>query len=217
MSTDRKINLKVCGMRDAENIMQVAALQPDLMGFIFYAKSPRYVGTQFRIPVELPRSIKRVGVFVNESTEVMLEKAKTFNLDYLQLHGQESVEQCAELKKHNIKIIKVFSVDDQFDFEVTSPYAEVTDFFLFDTKGKYYGGNAVTFDWSILDRYDQQVPFFLSGGINPDNASGIKAFKEINLYAIDINSGVEVSPAVKDPVKVKAIKHMLNSPKISSD
>src|SRR5687768_2660363 len=132
MKIDRKINLKVCGMRETENVKQVAALQPDFMGFIFYGKSPRYVGDEFTIPDGMASTIKRVGVFVNESTEVMLAKAASLKLEYLQLHGQEPVEQCVELKKHNIKIIKVFSIDDQFDFKLTKPYQDVVDYFLFD-------------------------------------------------------------------------------------
>jgi phosphoribosylanthranilate isomerase len=207
----QQVKLKICGMRDVDNIMKVTSLQPDYMGFIFYAKSPRFVGNDFSLPKEFPSSVKRVGVFVNESNEVILQKIDALQLDYLQLHGAESVQQCNELKKHNTKVIKVFSVDDQFDFEAVKPYAGVVDFFLFDTKGKYYGGNAQTFNWHILDRYDQQVPFFLSGGLGCDNISGIKALQGMNLHALDVNSGVEISPALKDVNKIKELKDSIHS------
>ncbi len=193
-------------MRDRINIREVAALQPDFMGFIFYPKSPRFVGADFQLPADFRSTIKKVGVFVNASTEEMMLQAKRLKLDYLQLHGDESPQQCEELRKKGIAVIKVFSVDDDFDFSITKPYSQLVDFFLFDTKGKYYGGNARTFDWNVLQKYDQQIPFFLSGGISPYNVSGIKELQGMNLYAIDINSGVEVTPGMKDIEKIKDIK-----------
>ncbi len=201
-----EVKLKVCGMRDAENVLGVAALQPDYMGFIFYQKSPRFVGEDFQVPESFPVEIKKVGVFVNETPEKMLALARTLQLDYLQLHGNESVEVCAVIKQAGIGAIKVFSVDDDFDFAVTKPYQSAVDFFLFDTKGKYYGGNAQAFDWSVLQRYDQQIPFFLSGGITPDNVTNIAALKNMNLHALDVNSGVEVQPALKSIEKLNTLK-----------
>jgi phosphoribosylanthranilate isomerase len=206
-----KVKLKICGMRDAENIQRVASLQPDMMGFIFYVKSPRYVGEQFKLPEDFPPSIKRVGVFVNESSERVRQLVNALALDYVQLHGNEYVEQCEALRDGRIKVIKVFSVDDQFDFERTRPYEGVADFFLFDTKGKYYGGNAQPFDWSVLKKYNQRIPFFLSGGLNPGNvADAIAATQGMNLFALDINSGVEESPGVKDLNKIKSLKEIFN-------
>lgn len=201
-----KMKLKVCGMRERVNIREVMELQPDYMGFIFYPKSPRYVGESFELPSSFPRSIGKVGVFVNSGTEEMLSRVRHLNLDYLQLHGNETPQQCEELKKEGVKLIKAFSVDDDFDFSATEPYEGVVDFLLFDTKGKYYGGNARTFNWNVLERYNQQVPFFLSGGISPYNISGIKALEGMNLHAIDINSGVEIEPGLKDIEKIKDIK-----------
>ncbi|HEY8934285.1 MAG TPA: phosphoribosylanthranilate isomerase [Cyclobacteriaceae bacterium] len=211
MIATNKIKLKVCGMRDAENIMQVALCQPDYMGFIFYEKSPRFVGTNFQVPGAFSPSIKRVGVFVNEESQTVLKHSKALKLDYVQLHGKESEEQCNQFKDAGIGVIKVFSVDDAFDFTVTKPYKDYVDFFLFDTKGKYHGGNAVTFNWSILKNYDQEIPFFLSGGINPDNVSGIAELKEMNIHALDINSGVEITPGVKDVHKIKLINDILRT------
>ncbi len=192
------IKLKVCGMRDPTNILEVAALQPDFMGFIFYDQSPRYVGDDFIIPAAFPDTINRVGVFVNEETKKMIALSREHRLDYLQLHGNESVMQVKELYDTNYKIIKVFSIDDDFDFAATSEYQPYCDYFLFDTKGKYYGGNAKVFDWKLLKKYDQKLPFFLSGGISIENIESIKTLQGMKLFALDVNSGVEISPGVKD-------------------
>jgi phosphoribosylanthranilate isomerase len=198
--------LKVCGMRDADNILQVAALRPAYMGFIFYEKSPRFVGEGFVLPAGFPADIKKVGVFVNASAETMLATARRVGLDALQLHGHESVEVCRAVKAAGLEVIKVFSVDDDVDFTSTEPFKEVADYFLFDTKGKLYGGNAKTFDWSVLKRYDQQVPFFLSGGLTPANVAGAMALEGVNLYALDVNSGVETAPGKKDIALIQELK-----------
>jgi phosphoribosylanthranilate isomerase len=211
---ERKIKLKICGMRDAENIMQVAALSPDYMGFIFYPKSPRYVGEDFKIPALFPTNIIRVGVFVNESTEVMLRLTKLHKLNFLQLHGSESVQQCEELRNNNIKIIKVLSIDEQTDLELTKLYSAAVDYMLFDTKGKFYGGNAETFRWQRLEQYDQDLPFFLSGGLTPENIKGLTALNNMNLHAIDVNSGAEILPGLKDVQKIGKIKDSLKTLKI---
>jgi len=205
----KMVEIKVCGMRDPENIQDVLTLRPDYMGFIFYDKTPRYVGKDFSVPDNFPSSTRRVGVFVNEETTVILKTVAKFKLDFVQLHGHESVAQCHELKATGVGVIKVFSVDDNMDFSATNPYQPVIDYFLFDTKGKLYGGNARVFDWNVLLRYDQKVPFFLSGGITPENVGNIKAFASLNIRAIDVNSGVEVRPAHKDVEKVRAIKTIL--------
>lgn len=207
------ISLKVCGMRGEKNIQEVAALQPDYMGFIFYEKSPRFVGPEFVMP-ELPAQVRKVGVFVNEQTKTMLQIWKHYGLDYLQLHGAEMPAQLAELRSEGVKIFKVFSIDNDFDFDRTKAYEEHADFFLFDTKGKYYGGNAKRFDWDILQRYDQQIPFFLSGGIGPDNIPGVASLQRMNLHAVDINSGVESTAAVKDLSKVSAVMNELKKIKL---
>jgi phosphoribosylanthranilate isomerase len=191
-------------MRDAENIVAVASLRPQYIGFIFYPKSPRFVGENFDIPANLPASIKRVGVFVNESNALITAKSKSLKLDFVQLHGNESAAQCDELKATGLRVIKVFSIDDDFNFDATRPYREV-DYFLFDTKGKYYGGNARPFNWNILSRYDQEVPFFLSGGLSPDNVNTLGDIQKMNLHALDLNSGVEISPGLKDLRKVETI------------
>ena len=192
-------------MRDAENITAVASLRPQYLGFIFYPKSPRFVGESFDIPDNLPALIKRVGVFVNEANDVILAKSRSLRLDFVQLHGNESPAQCDELKATGFRVIKVFSLDDDFNFDVTKPYREMVDYFLFDTKGKYYGGNAKAFNWEILSKYDQEVPFFLSGGLSPDNVNTLGDIQKMNLHALDLNSGVEVSPGIKDLEKIKTV------------
>ncbi len=197
-------------MRDAKNIMDVAALSPDYMGFIFYPKSPRFVGEEFKIPPDFPTNIIRVGVFVNETTEKTLSLAAAHKLDFVQLHGEETVKQCEELRLHNLKIIKVLSIDEQTNFDAAKYYLAAADFLLFDTKGKYYGGNAKTFRWQRLAEYDQQIPFFLSGGLSPENVESVDGLSSMNLHALDINSGVEISPALKDIEKIKTIQKILN-------
>jgi phosphoribosylanthranilate isomerase len=208
--SSRHLHIKVCGMKHARNILDVSVLDIDYMGFIFYSKSPRFVGDNFVLPLLAPR-LKRVGVFVNESTSNMLAKAAEFGLDYIQLHGSESAQQCIELRADGIKVIKVFSVDDNFDFDQTLPYRDVSDFFLFDTKGKHLGGNGRTFNWSILDKYDQEVPFFLSGGLNQENLGELELFSKWNLHAADVNSGVEDSPGLKNISAVCKVIEILNA------
>lgn len=204
------LKLKVCGMRNVANIRAVAALGVDYMGFIFYGKSPRYVGEDLRLPADLPPGMQRVGVFVNADTDVMVSTAHRTGLQALQLHGQETAAQCQAIRDQGIKVIKVFSVDDTFDFNLTRAYEGSADLFLFDTKGRNPGGNAQTFDWSLLQRYNQAVPFFLSGGLDSRSVQALVSLRGMNLYGLDVNSGVEVAPAEKDPEKVKEIKTILN-------
>jgi phosphoribosylanthranilate isomerase len=191
--------------------MDVASLSPDYMGFIFYNKSPRFVGEDFLLPKDFPGSIKRAGVFVNEATDKIKRIASRLRLDFVQLHGDESPGQCDELKSAGIRIIKVFSIDESFDFTKTKSYQSSSDYFLFDTKGKYYGGNASPFDWSMLNRYDQKIPFFLSGGLSPDNIGQVAQLAEMNIHALDINSGVEISAGVKSIEKIKEVYTILNN------
>ena len=206
-----KIKLKVCGMRDASNILEVASLQPDYMGFIFYETSPRFVGEEFRVPDNFPDHIERVGVFVNETAENITAISGKLKLTCVQLHGSESPEQCRLLKEKGLLVIKAFSVDDTFDFDQTKKYKPHVDFFLFDTKGKFHGGNAKRFNWEILRNYDQEIPFFLSGGLTPENITEISALEGMNIHAIDINSGVEVKPGWKNVTAIREVNELINS------
>lgn len=210
MINQGKILMKVCGMREPSNIIEVAKFSPNFMGFIFYKQSPRYVGLNFSIPADFPEAIKRVGVFVNQEVSVILETAKKYQLDFVQLHGGETVNDCNQIKESGIGVIKVFSVYDSFDFSETLPYQSTVDYFLFDTKGKYYGGNNQIFDWKILLNYNQRIPFLLSGGLNADNVSNLSLLSGTNLAGVDLNSGVETMPGIKDVSKIKAIRDILN-------
>ena len=194
------MKLKICGMKYPENILEVGALLPDYMGFIFWEKSARYFDG---IIPELPKSIKKVGVFVNAPLNEILEKIKTHNLQAVQLHGDESVEFCESLKKNTpklIDVIKVFPILDTFDFGILNSYEKVCDFFLFDTKGKLPGGNGTTFDWKVLEQYPSTKPFFLSGGIGIEELDSINEILKTNLpiYAIDVNSKFEIEPGLKN-------------------
>ncbi|MEL1241818.1 phosphoribosylanthranilate isomerase [Flavobacterium flavipallidum] len=194
------MKLKICGMKYPDNMLEVGALLPDYMGFIFWEKSARYFDG---IMPDLPDSIKKTGVFVNESVENIVKKVENHNLQAVQLHGEESVEFCLNLKTQlaaNIEIIKVFSVADDFDFSVLEPFEKACDYFLFDTKGKLPGGNGTTFDWKVLENYPSTKPFFLSGGIGLDEMDAVNEIIKTNLpvYAIDVNSKFEIEPGLKN-------------------
>ncbi|WP_242928196.1 phosphoribosylanthranilate isomerase [Pontibacter vulgaris] len=202
------MKVKVCGMREPENLRQIAALQPDYMGFIFYEGSKRYCDETItpKLLDELPASIKKVGVFVNESTEVILDTARKYKLDVIQLHGRETPRQCKELQEAGLEVIKAFSVDDNFVFENTLLYERSCDYFLFDTRGNNYGGNGTVFDWEILKGYLSDKPYFLSGGLSLENLKS-REFEKIwpKPFALDVNSGFELEPGLKDVEKVKEL------------
>lgn len=202
------MKLKVCGMKYKDNIEAVSALQPNFMGFIFYDKSARFFTGQ--IP-KLPYALQKVGVFVNASIAEVKDKVDMYNLDLVQLHGNESPQYCEELK--NIKIIKVFSIKDVFDFSLLNAYEEVCDYFLFDTKGELPGGNGYAFDWNVLKKYPSTKPYFLSGGIGLDELDKIKEFKNSSAskycYAVDVNSKFEIEPGLKKIEELEKFKHEL--------
>ena len=205
--------LKVCGMVNAENISALIKLNPDFIGFIFYEKSPRFVG---HFPeVEVPKHIKKVGVFVNEKLEKIIMWVNKFQLNAIQLHGNESAAYCNSLMQHfnkeknTITIIKAFSVDNNFDFKTTLPYTNCCTYFLFDTKTKKYGGSGEKFNWKILKNYSYNTPYFLSGGIGVDDAETINKLKDNNLKGIDINSQFELAPGVKNIEMIKKFKNLL--------
>ncbi|MET2986163.1 phosphoribosylanthranilate isomerase [Aureibaculum conchae] len=212
------MRLKICGMKYHENIIEVAALQPDYMGFIFYDKSPRnFEGT---LP-DLAKTIKKVGVFVNASIDEVISKIERYNLQAVQLHGEESPEFCKALKRHPefisgsvLEIIKVFSIKDKFDFSILKPYESVCDYFLFDTKGKNPGGNGYTFNWSVLRDYPSTKPYFLSGGIGLEEIEKLETFLKSDAsrhcQVIDVNSKFEIEAGLKDVEKLKKFTDLLN-------
>ena len=227
------MKLKICGMKYQDNISQVATLQPDYLGFIFYEKSSRFFENV--IP-SIPNTIKKVGVFVDAGLNEVVEKINKYNLQAVQLHGNESPEFCENLKsqfchsvldtesinKNNemlkqvqhdksIEIIKVFSIKDKFDFEILQPYEDFCDYFLFDTKGKLPGGNGYTFNWNVLNNYPSSKPFFLSGGIGLDQIESVLSFlrrqESKHCHAIDVNSKFEIEPGLKNIDQLKEFKN----------
>jgi phosphoribosylanthranilate isomerase len=189
------MKIKVCGMKYPENIDAVAALQPDYMGFIFYPQSPRYIGeTEKNLATE---NVIRTGVFVNESADIIEELIDKYRLTAIQLHGNESPDFC-ELFKDKVTVIKAFGMNERFDFEQLEPYTDKVDYFLFDTKTSKHGGSGLSFDWTLLDQYKLDVPFFLSGGLSPENIAEVKMIKHPQFYGVDLNSRFEIEPGLKD-------------------
>jgi phosphoribosylanthranilate isomerase len=206
-----KVRLKVCGMKYQENISEVAQLQPDYLGFIFHAQSSRFFDGV--IP-KLPDGIKKVGVFVDKKVEFISGQIEKHKLSVIQLHGHETPEMCRLLKSSGVKVIKVFSIKEAFDFSVLSPYEQVCDYYLFDTKGKLPGGNGYTFNWEVLKDYPSTKPYFLSGGIGLDEIETIKEFlqkpESKYCYAVDVNSKFEIEAGLKDEEKLETFKNILN-------
>ena len=205
------MKIKVCGLKYPSNIKELIELPIDYMGMIFYKKSPRYMDQEItgELIESIPQSIKKVGVFVNENNETIIEKTTNYKLDLIQLHGEESPETCLELSKHS-KIIKAFQMKDGFDFKSLENYLPCVNYFLFDTATVNYGGSGQTFNWQILNQYHYDIPFFLSGGIDEKHADEINKLAFPKLEAIDINSKFETSPGLKNILKIKQFISKLN-------
>ncbi len=216
------MKLKICGMKYLENIKQVAALQPDYLGFIFYEKSKR--NFEGEIP-QISEKIKKTGIFVNATLDFILEKVKKHQLKAVQLHGGESADFCQNLvdtlnnsakakKEKEVELFKVFSVGETFDFSLIRAYENVCDFFLFDTKGKERGGNGVVFNWALFKDYPSNKPYFLSGGIGLETVLDLKTFINSKAskycYAIDVNSKFELEPGRKNIKDLKKLIKTLN-------
>jgi phosphoribosylanthranilate isomerase len=199
------IRVKVCGMVDPLNLKEVAAGEPDFIGFIFYPGSPRYVGegTDPGLLKNFPQGIKRVGVFFNENISEIIKISQRAGLDLIQLHGNESPAYCSRLRSSGLSVIKVFNIENDFNFESMIGYMPVCDFFLFDTKSNKPGGSGGKFNWEKLDEYSLDKPFFLSGGIGPEDAGLIKSICNKDLYAVDINSRFETVTGIKDAELVR--------------
>ena len=188
--------IKVCGMRDADNIRAVEALGIDLMGFIFWPHSSRYVGAK---PSYLPENCQRVGVFVDASVQDILAAVRDFRLDIVQLHGHETPEMIVALKERAaVQVVKALAVNGPEDLAQTAAYESVCDAFLFDTKGRLPGGNGQQFDWNVLRSYTGRLPFLLSGGIGPEDAQRVREFSVPGCIGIDLNSRFETAPGLKD-------------------
>ena len=197
------INLKVCGITQFKQLQQLEALNVDYAGLIFYKESPRYMGDKLS-GKEIKNAdfdLKKVGVFVNPSYSDLLDAIDDYGLDIVQLHGNETPEMCQDLSE-DVEVIKAFRIEDSSaDIDkIVEPYDAVCDYYLFDTAGlkESFGGTGKQFDWSILKKAKIEKPFFLSGGIGPDDAAKVKAFKHPDFFAIDVNSKFETEPGVKD-------------------
>lgn len=209
------MKVKVCGMTDFENVKAIVDYKPDFLGFIFYEESSRNITETEVLQIETG-STKKVGVFVNENIGEVRKLAATYQLEYIQLHGDESPEFCNELRTPQVNVIKAFSIDDHFSFDSLEDYSSAVDYFLFDTKGIKRGGNGVKFNWNVLDKYTLDTPFFLSGGITTEDADDIQKLNHPKLYAVDINSGFEISPGIKDAKAVGEFIDQLNKPSSSA-
>ncbi len=194
------------------NTLEVAALHPDYLGFIFYEKSPRYF--EGEIPL-LPKDVKKVGVFVDEKISKILELTKKYSLDYIQLHGNESKEYILDLQWYlvfsNTLVWKAFNLDDEFDFSTLKIFENKVDKFLFDTKGQEKGGNGYSFNWEVLKKYTLKKPFILSGGIGLEQINSLKEILKTDLpiHAIDVNSRFEIEPGLKNIDDLKKFKNEL--------
>ena len=203
--------IKICGMKYLDNIREIVKLNPDYIGFIFYEKSPRYIGKDIdpEILDAIPPSIKKVGVFVN-ATEREMKNAITRNsLNAVQLHGNESPEMCQIIRMAGVEVIKAFPVDEEFDFHSIKRYRESCNSYLFDTKTPTYGGSGKKFNWELLNDQTFTKPVFLSGGIGLEDAESIVNLNNKSIKVIDINSRFEIEPGLKDVEAVKKFMEII--------
>ncbi|MAR43774.1 MAG: N-(5'-phosphoribosyl)anthranilate isomerase [Flavobacteriaceae bacterium] len=205
------MKIKICGLKFESNILDLSKLEPDYMGFIFWEKSKRLVTGSS--PNLSQTKIKKTGVFVNADFEKIKDKVHVHKLEAIQLHGQESPEFCKKIKNLGVEIIKTFSIDENFNFNILEKYKLCSDYFLFDTKGKSPGGNGISFDWEILRNYNYEKKFFLSGGIGIESINAIKKIKNLDLplFGVDINSKFEINPGKKNVELIKSFKRSLDN------
>ena len=203
------MKLKVCGMREKNNIISLTDLKPNYIGFIFWISSTRYVDQS---TPSLPEAIKKTGVFVDATIEFIQSTVQNHQLKAVQLHGEETPDYCSIIQKFGVEVIKSFSIKDQFDYNKINIYEDYCDYYLFDTKGKLPGGNGYAFDWTLLNAYPSEKPFFLSGGIGPNELIKIKDLinTSLPLYAIDVNSKFEYSPGLKNIDLIRQFKKQLD-------
>ncbi|MFC6098617.1 phosphoribosylanthranilate isomerase [Olivibacter domesticus] len=199
------LKLKVCGMKYPANIEDVAMLKPDYLGFIFYKSSKRYVDDLSPDFVKGIKNIKKVGVFVNEEFANIQKAVTDYDLNLIQLHGNENPAFVERVKKLGVEVIKAFGISQKFDWEQLIAYENLVDYYLFDTKSEDYGGSGESFDWSLLSKYVLNVPFFLSGGLSAENIEKARGLTDVRLHAIDVNSKFESSAGFKDVQLLKSI------------
>lgn len=203
------MKIKICGIQNPENMRQIAEMYPDYMGFIFYPPSPRYV-----LPFlneedfeNIPQKIKKIGVFVNEKPETIMDFVEKYHLDGIQFHGSESPDDIHRFRNIGLELFKAFGVSDDFDFSKLEAYEHSVDYFLFDTKTPQHGGSGQRFNWDVLKNYTSLKPFLLSGGIGVEDLEEVLNIQDLPLHGVDLNSKLEIYPGLKDIEKVKqAIK-----------
>lgn len=204
------MKIKVCGITRREDLLKLVEYQVDYAGFIFYEKSPRFAGSKLDPrTIRETKEIKKVGVFVDAPLEQVRRTITDYGLDMVQLHGDETPGYCASI---DIPVVKAFRVRTNISWDSIQPYIAVTDYFLFDTDaGNAYGGTGIKFNWELLNNYPYEHPFFLSGGIGPEQLTELLAFKHPALFAVDVNSKFETHPGVKDMEKVKPFTEQIQS------
>ena len=199
------MKIKICGLKHKTNLFDVVEAGVDYVGMIFYEKSPRFVLDSL-YPEDvwfLPDEVEKIGVFVNASFDEIKKYAKLYQLNLIQLHGNETPEVCKQLQNLGYGVIKAFGVDESFDFNRLKPYHTSVDFFLFDTKTSDHGGSGITFDWNILTNYTLDIPIFIGGGVGLENLNELLNFNFPFLYSVDMNSKLEIEPGLKDISKVQ--------------
>lgn len=201
------MKIKICGLKDPENIRKVSEANPYYMGFIFYPKSPRYVGQELSKDTleTIPESSVKIAVFVNESVENIVSIVNNYGFEAIQLHGNESPAMCKQLKEQKLTVIKAFAIEENFDFKTLIPYESHCDYFLFDTKTPAFGGSGKAFEWALLSQYQLETPFFLSGGLGVENLEAILKLKHDKLYGLDFNSKLEDAPGLKNIEMIKKV------------
>lgn len=205
------MKIKVCGLKEFDNIKAVEALGPDYMGFICYEKSPRFI-KELGVDdlIDLSADIIKTGVFVDEDADTISKLIYKYKFDAIQLHGAESPEFCS-LFRHEVQVIKAFGINEEFDFNQLNTYVNNVDFFLFDTKTAEHGGSGRIFDWEILNKYKLDIPFFLSGGLSPENLKNFMRIQHPVLYGVDLNSRFETAPGIKDIAKLTEAFNTINT------
>lgn len=204
------MNIKVCGINSFKQLQQLDGLDLDFAGLNFYKDSPRYIGDKINAKelVSADLDVKIVGIFVNENMDTILEKVEEYNLDIVQLHGEESPEFCEDLSE-DIEVIKAFAIPADKDIDLdklVAPYDAVCDYYLFDTASEGKGGSGKKFNWECIKKAKIEKPFFLGGGVSVEDAAAIKALKHPDFFAVDINSQFEKTPGEKDMGKVLEFK-----------
>ncbi len=211
------MKVKVCGMKEPDNIKEILTISPDYIGFIFYEKSKRFVNEKTLSFIKKTKiDCKKVGVFVNEKMDVLKSIVEKYSLDFVQLHGTESPQYVSEINQSDISVIKAFNIDELFQWDSLYAYANDTKYFLFDTASSTHGGSGKKFDWSLLKNYNYKKPYILSGGISIDDTEKLKAINSHYLHAVDINSRFEENPGLKNTELVSKFLKELRDEKLPS-